>query len=149
MAANDETSPSQPAPTTGGATTSGSGGAALPAGERVQSTATEVLLARLAKAPRLDLQRFVIESDVGKGGMGAVYKIHDQQMNRRLAMQVLLDRGTPQDEEQARAKVITLRFSAQLGRFDDAPLMALQQKVLLEQMREHLVQIGGEAMLIN
>ncbi|MBL8731085.1 MAG: SUMF1/EgtB/PvdO family nonheme iron enzyme [Planctomycetes bacterium] len=111
MAANDETSPSQPAPTTGGATTSGSGGAALPAGERVQSTATEVLLARLAKAPRLDLQRFVIESDVGKGGMGAVYKIHDQQMNRRLAMKVLLDRGTPQDkEEQALAHQLLGRF---------------------------------------
>ncbi|MCC7395767.1 MAG: SUMF1/EgtB/PvdO family nonheme iron enzyme [Planctomycetes bacterium] len=111
MAANDETSPSQPAPTTTGATTSGSAGAALPAGERVQSTATEVLLARLAKAPRLDLQRFVIESDVGKGGMGAVYKIHDQQMNRRLAMKVLLDRGTPQDkEEQALAHQLLGRF---------------------------------------
>lgn len=47
-----------------------------------------------------------------------------------------------------RAKVITLRFSPQLGRFDDAPLIALQQKVVLEQMREHLVQAGGEAMLL-
>ncbi|MFO1032389.1 MAG: HRDC domain-containing protein [Planctomycetota bacterium] len=47
-----------------------------------------------------------------------------------------------------RAKVITLRFSPQLGRFDDAPLIALQQKIVLEQMREHLVQIGGEAMLL-
>ena len=47
-----------------------------------------------------------------------------------------------------RAKGITLRFSTQLGRFDDAPLIALQQKVVLEQMREHLVQVGGEAMLL-
>ena len=47
-----------------------------------------------------------------------------------------------------RAKVITLRFSPQLGRFDDAPLIALQQNVVLEQMREHLVQVGGETMLL-
>ncbi len=51
-------------------------------------------------------------------------------------------------QEGMRAKVITLRFSPQLGRFDDAPLIALQQKVVLEQMREHLVQVGGEAMLL-
>lgn len=47
-----------------------------------------------------------------------------------------------------RAKTLTLRFSPQLGRFDDAPLLALQQKVVLEQLREHLVQIGQEPMLV-
>ncbi|MFO1031813.1 MAG: hypothetical protein U1F60_12085, partial [Planctomycetota bacterium] len=47
-----------------------------------------------------------------------------------------------------RAKVLTLRFSPQLGRFDDAPLLALQQKVVLEHVREHVVQIGGEPMLL-
>ena len=41
-----------------------------------------------------------------------------------------------------RAKVLTLRFSPQLGRFDDAPLVALQQAVVLERVREHLVQVG-------
>ncbi|MFN9706704.1 MAG: hypothetical protein ACK595_18025 [Planctomycetota bacterium] len=43
-----------------------------------------------------------------------------------------------------RAKVLTLRFSPQLGRFDDAPLIALQQAVVLERVREHLVQVGDE-----
>jgi hypothetical protein len=43
-----------------------------------------------------------------------------------------------------RAKVLTLSFSPQLGRFDDAPLIALQQAVVLERVREHLVQVGDE-----
>lgn len=47
-----------------------------------------------------------------------------------------------------RAKVLTLRFSPQLGRFDDAPLIALQQKVVLEDLREHLVSVSGESMLL-
>lgn len=47
-----------------------------------------------------------------------------------------------------RAKILTLRFSPHLGRFDDAPLLALQQKVVLEHVREHVVQIGGEPMLV-
>jgi hypothetical protein len=47
-----------------------------------------------------------------------------------------------------RAKVLTLRFSPQLGRFDDAPLIALQQAVVLERVREHLVQVGDEPMLV-
>ncbi|MBX3464318.1 MAG: HRDC domain-containing protein [Planctomycetes bacterium] len=47
-----------------------------------------------------------------------------------------------------RAKILTLRFSPTLGRFDDAALVSLQQKVVLEQVREHLVQIGSEPMLV-
>lgn len=47
-----------------------------------------------------------------------------------------------------RAKVLTLRFSPQLGRFDDAPLVASQQTVVLERVREHLVQVGDEPMLV-
>jgi superfamily II DNA helicase RecQ len=47
-----------------------------------------------------------------------------------------------------RAKVLTLRFSPTLSRFDDAALVSLQQKVVLEQMREHLVTVGGEPMLV-
>ena len=38
-----------------------------------------------------------------------------------------------------RAKVITLRFSPQIIRFDDAALVALQQKVVLEHVRDHIV----------
>lgn len=47
-----------------------------------------------------------------------------------------------------RTKILTLRFSPQVGGFDDGPLLALQQKVVLTQLREHLVQVGGEAMLV-
>jgi hypothetical protein len=35
-----------------------------------------------------------------------------------------------------------------LSRFDDSQLLALQQKVVIEHVREHLVQIGGEPMLL-
>lgn len=47
-----------------------------------------------------------------------------------------------------RTKILTLRFSPQVGGFDDGPLLALQQKVVLTHLREHLVQVGGEAMLV-
>lgn len=70
------------------------------AGEKVQSTATGELLEKLAKAPKLDEQRFSLEGEVGKGGMGAVLKIHDRFLNRRLAMKVLLERPAPRDESE-------------------------------------------------
>ncbi|MBM3962560.1 MAG: serine/threonine protein kinase, partial [Planctomycetes bacterium] len=73
-----------------------------PAGERVQSTATGELLQKLATAPKLDGERFVLEGELGKGGMGVVLRMHDQFLNRRLAMKVLLERGTPRDEEEKR-----------------------------------------------
>jgi hypothetical protein len=44
-----------------------------------------------------------------------------------------------------RAKLLTLRFSSCLGRFDDAPLVALQQKVVFEHLREHVVSVAGES----
>lgn len=47
-----------------------------------------------------------------------------------------------------RAKILTLRFCSRLGCFDDAPLIALQQKVVLDEMHEHLVHVGAEAMLV-
>ena len=72
------------------------------AGDHVQSTATGELMAKLAKAPKLDTERYAIETEVGKGGMGAVLRIHDQHLNRRLAMKVLLERVAPRDEEEQR-----------------------------------------------
>ena len=71
-------------------------------GDQVQSTATGELLARLATAPKLDAQRFVIEGQLGQGGMGAVLRIHDRFLNRRLAMKVLLERAEPRDEHERR-----------------------------------------------
>jgi serine/threonine protein kinase/formylglycine-generating enzyme required for sulfatase activity len=68
----------------------------------VQSTATGELLAKLATAPKLDQQRFLLEGEVGQGGMGAVLRIHDRFLNRRLAMKVLLERAEPRDEEERR-----------------------------------------------
>lgn len=46
-----------------------------------------------------------------------------------------------------RAKVFTLRFSPSLGRFDDSELVALQRRVVLEHLREHVVATAGETML--
>ena len=78
----------------------GSGPSTGAAGEPVQSTATGELMEKLAKAPKLDTERYAIETEVGKGGMGAVLRIHDQHLNRRLAMKVLLERSAPRDEEE-------------------------------------------------
>ena len=47
-----------------------------------------------------------------------------------------------------RTKILTLRFSPQVGGFDDGPLLTLQQKVVLTQLREHLVQVGDETVLV-
>jgi superfamily II DNA helicase RecQ len=46
-----------------------------------------------------------------------------------------------------RAKVFTLRFSSQLGRFDDGELIALPRRVVLEHLREHVITTAGETML--
>jgi hypothetical protein len=40
------------------------------------------------------------------------------------------------------AKILTLRFSPQLGRIDDSPLIAVQQRGVLEHVREHLRQVA-------
>ncbi|MBL8737005.1 MAG: SUMF1/EgtB/PvdO family nonheme iron enzyme [Planctomycetes bacterium] len=66
--------------------------------DKVHSTQTAEMLQRLARAPRLDLERYAIEGEVDRGGMGAILKILDRQLNRRLAMKVLLDREAPRDE---------------------------------------------------
>ncbi|MBL8734406.1 MAG: serine/threonine protein kinase, partial [Planctomycetes bacterium] len=98
--------PSSVDPTLSGADHSGD---ARP--DRVHATATDELLTKLAKSPKLDTERFVVEGEVGKGGMGAVYAIRDQHLNRRLAMKLLLDHGTPQDqEEEALAHQLLGRF---------------------------------------
>lgn len=79
--------------------------------DRVQSTATYELLNKLSQAPKLDTSRYALEAEVGKGGMGVVMRIHDQHLNRRLAMKVLLDRGTPQDaDDQQMAHQLLGRF---------------------------------------
>ena len=70
------------------------------AADHVQSTATGELMEKLAKAPKLDAQRFTLEGEVGKGGMGAVLRIHDRFLNRRLAMKVLLERPAPRDDDE-------------------------------------------------
>ncbi|MBL8737653.1 MAG: serine/threonine protein kinase, partial [Planctomycetes bacterium] len=70
------------------------------AADHVQSTATGELMEKLAKAPKLDEQRFTLEGEVGKGGMGAVLRIHDRFLNRRLAMKVLLERAAPRDDDE-------------------------------------------------
>lgn len=80
-------------------------------GDKVQSTATGELLERLKTAPKLDGERFVMEGELGQGGMGLVMRIHDRFLNRRLAMKVLLERQAPRDErEQKLAHQMLGRF---------------------------------------
>jgi serine/threonine protein kinase/formylglycine-generating enzyme required for sulfatase activity len=83
----------------------------FPPGHEVKSTATGDLLEKLKESPRLDEQRFELEGEVGKGGMGAILKIHDRLLNRRLAMKVLLERSAPRDDDERRlASQLTGRF---------------------------------------
>jgi len=63
------------------------------------STATGELLAKLAQAPKLDTERYSIETEIGRGGMGSVLRIHDRRLNRRLAMKVLLERPVPRSAQ--------------------------------------------------
>lgn len=71
----------------------------MPKSGRVQSTGTGTLLAKLDGAPRFDAERFRIERELGRGGMGVVWRIHDLFLNRRLAMKVLLERRLPDTPE--------------------------------------------------
>jgi len=74
-----------------------------PAGDGgVQSTATDALLAKLQKAPKLDTARYVLEGEIDRGGMGAVLRIHDAHLNRRLAMKVMLKRAAAANREESR-----------------------------------------------
>lgn len=70
-----------------------------PKSSRVRSTATDTLLARLDTAPRFDAARYLVERPIGQGGMGAVLRIHDRFLNRRLAMKVMLERRLPDTAE--------------------------------------------------
>ena len=80
-------------------------------GERVQSTATGELLKKLATAPKLDAERFLLEGELGRGGMGLVLRVHDRFLNRRLAMKVLLERSAPRSaDEQRMAHQLLGRF---------------------------------------
>jgi formylglycine-generating enzyme required for sulfatase activity len=74
--------------------------AATPRGgqDQVEATATADLLLRLGAAPRLDPQRFTIEAELGRGGMGVVWRTFDHVLHRRLAMKVLRERDHPGDE---------------------------------------------------
>jgi serine/threonine protein kinase len=73
--------------------------ASLPAREQgVASTATAALMDRLEEAPKLDIGRYEFEGEVDRGGMGAIFKIHDRHLNRHLAMKVLLERQPPRDD---------------------------------------------------
>jgi serine/threonine protein kinase/formylglycine-generating enzyme required for sulfatase activity len=68
-------------------------------GHHAQSTATDALMAKLAQAPKFDEQRFLLEGELGKGGMGVVMQVLDQHLNRRLAMKLLLEQRAPEDDD--------------------------------------------------
>ncbi len=65
---------------------------------QVHATETDELLRRLARSPRLDLERYAIEGEIDRGGMGAILRLHDRHLNRRLAMKVLHERDEPRTD---------------------------------------------------
>jgi tRNA A-37 threonylcarbamoyl transferase component Bud32 len=76
--------------------------------DQVQPTPTDELLRKLAKAPRLDAQRFAFERQIGEGGMGAVHRVHDQHLNRHLAVKLVLPehKSDPLGDQGVRAEVL-------------------------------------------
>lgn len=77
----------------------------------VQSTATAELLQKLAQSPELDSNRYHLEGEIDRGGIGVILRIHDRHLNRRLAMKVLQERAAPRSAAEQ-------KFAHQtLGRF--------------------------------
>jgi len=65
---------------------------------RVHATATGELVQRLECAPKFDADRYQLEGEVARGGMGVILRIHDRHLNRRLAMKLLIERADARDE---------------------------------------------------
>ena len=76
----------------------------------VRSTATDELLRRLDKAPRLDTDRYHLEGQVGRGGVGVVLRLHDRHLHRRLAMKVLREREVFESEDRQVSRQLLGRF---------------------------------------
>src|SRR6266545_6701518 len=71
-------------------------------------------------APMLDrLGRYVIESEIGKGGMGVVYRARDERLGKIVAVKVLLDSETVGPEARLR-----LRREAQAAAILNHPAIA-------------------------
>lgn len=77
-------------------------GMTLEEGSDLHGTATFELLQKLAVAAPLDTVRYRVESQIGRGGMGAVMGVRDAYLNRQLAMKVMLELGTPRDDVERR-----------------------------------------------
>ncbi|MCP3915712.1 MAG: hypothetical protein GY711_09165 [bacterium] len=67
-------------------------------------SAEHIVSARIAKlvAEARPHQRYILEGEVGRGGMGAVLKIFDTDLRRSLAMKVILRGGTQTSGETPR-----------------------------------------------
>lgn len=76
----------------------------------VRSTATDELLRRLDKAPRLDTERYHLEGQVGRGGVGVVLRLHDRHLHRRLAMKVLREHEVFDSEDRQLSRQLLGRF---------------------------------------
>jgi serine/threonine protein kinase/formylglycine-generating enzyme required for sulfatase activity len=65
--------------------------------EREDRAEVERLLAELSVDPGA-AGRYAIEGEVGRGGMGAVFRVRDRRLDRTLAMKVILDQARAQSE---------------------------------------------------
>src|SRR5947207_790386 len=59
-----------------------------------QAVAAEVLPPRLG--------RYRLEEEIGRGGMGVIYRCHDEELNRSLALKVLLEKHKDNAELKSR-----------------------------------------------
>ncbi|MFO0982901.1 MAG: serine/threonine-protein kinase [Planctomycetota bacterium] len=51
----------------------------------------------LEPAPASSGQRYTVQGEVARGGMGAIYKLWDRELRRTLALKMMLGRATPPD----------------------------------------------------
>ncbi|MFY9345062.1 MAG: SUMF1/EgtB/PvdO family nonheme iron enzyme [Planctomycetota bacterium] len=59
------------------------------------STASDEKLRRLRSRPPISADRYQLEGEIGRGGMGAVLRVRDLDLQRNLAMKVVLGQDAP------------------------------------------------------
>jgi formylglycine-generating enzyme required for sulfatase activity/serine/threonine protein kinase len=78
------------------------GGASSSGGPRLPGSLDERVLRRLA-ARGLNFERYRVEEELAKGGQGAILRIWDEDLDRRLAMKVMLAPANPEREADSRS----------------------------------------------